>query len=975
LEQEEIVLTKISKSKLEPLDGEIRYIHYLPENGIWDIFWSASITIDGQSHTMPNSTEARVDLRSDVQRKMVGRKDTLETLAHRRSAEIQSALRNHRLSGPTDRAQVEVKYSVLHPVVAKGSDVHYKLTQISKNLGEPSVSTTALSSLQEALAAAEVVKQELELALESYGKRDTRRTFQRCVADQLERGQAEVWVSTVTEEQLSELGGDANRLYQLLIEGKKANSLAFNETTLEAAKQRSDLFTPKQCQVLQTRKEVVEALYAAELDLVAAEEKKKAAEELLRLQMQEKANSMTIQRGAPVEIKGLKARPELNGGLGTYMGLGQGDRFIVRLDHDGKDIALKAENFVKWDYATRGPLPESHAKWTCNACTFLHGGHLAMLSRCSVCDTPKGTPAPVQQKETETKSPVDNSTKSTPSNPTKNNPKGGKVEVPSSVQSDKAHAKPVPSQNKAPVKNPSDKAPAKKKTPNPKGEKLTVAPSDANCKAQPKKVTPDNKSTEKVMEMDKDEREKLRCKHGAACAVLKRDADACRFAHTPEEIALYHPEHPSSIAFSILREDPTDESPTGVGSRGFEANLPIPSNGGGKKAKQPKKCKNGFDCQLLKKSPTACRFFHPPEEIAYHHHGNNGAPKQNGKAASVSSKPKVTKPGLCWKGLDCRKLKNSATACPFFHLPDEILAFHPNYQPVVSPPTRATPQPVPNGKDASAKHEEQSKGNASKGKGKKKPARCKNGLDCRNLQKDAFSCLFYHPPNEILVYHPNANVPQENLSVTESASRSGKTSSEGSSPSQKDISVTEREIQIASSTVGHVAERLYNIMKNSRAKVKISQNKTDSNGMSTVWVSGTEEAVAKAAAMVIESALKYHKFSTSRAEPEDISVLSGLSNEDSSKTQNRKQSTLVTPTSSSSKDEALMAFVQRHQDCLKCPPKDFYEWLKASDIVSLVELVEACKDEDFLQTEMQENGLKGFKRKPFVNAAKAAMKV
>jgi hypothetical protein len=971
LEQDEIVLTKISKSRLEVLDGEIRYIHYLPDNGIWDIFWRASINIDGQSHTTSNSTEARVDLRSDAQRKMVGRKNALETLAHRRSAEIQSALRNYRLSGPTDRAQVEEKYSVLHPVVAKGSDVHHKLTQIYKNMEEPSVST-ALPSLQEALAAAEVVKQELESALESYGKRDTRRTFQRCVADQLERGQAEVWVSAVTKEQLTELGGDANRLYQLLIEGKKANSLAFNETTLEAAKQRSDLFTPKQCQVLQTRKEVIETSYAAELDLVAAEEKKKAAEELQRRQMEEKVKSMQIPRGAPVEIKGLKARPELDGGLGTYMGLGQGDRFIVRLDHDGKDIALKAENFDKWDYATRG-APKSHAKWTCAACTFLHGEHLAMLSRCSVCDTPKGTPA--HQEETETKSPVDNSTKSYPSNQTKNDPKGVQVEVMSSLQSATAHTKTVPSENKAPVKKPSDKAPAKKKTPNPKGEKITVAPPDANCKAQPRKATSDNKPTKRVMQMDidedKDEGERLRCTYGAACVALKRDADACRFAHTPEEIALYHPGHPSSIAFSIFREDPTDEPPANVGGRRFEDILPVLSIDGEQKDRQPKRCNNGFDCRLLKKSPNACHFFHTPEEIAYHHRGNNGT------TAPVSSKPGEKLSARCMKGLDCRKLKNGATACPFFHQSGEISVFHPNYQPVLSPPAQATPQPVLNGKAASAKYEAQSKGNASKGKGEKKPARCRKGLDCRKMQKDDFACPFYHPLSEILVYHSNANIPQHNLSVTDNTSRSGKTFPEDSPPPRKDLSATEREFLIASSTVVHVVgknmKRLYIIMKTSGAKVKISR-KADSNGMCTVRVLGTEEAVAKASELVFEAALNSAKFSTARAELEDISLLSGLSNEDSS-TPNKNQSTLVTPTSSSGKDGALMAFVQMHQDCLKCPPKDFHEWLKANDIISLVELVEACKDKDFLQSEMQANGLKGFKRKPFVNAAKAAMEV
>ena len=61
-------------------------------------------------------------------------------------------------------------------------------------------------------------------------------------------------MTSVTEGELETYGGDKNRLYQLLVEGKRAASLAFNDTTLEAAEKRSDLFTHKQCQVLRKKK-------------------------------------------------------------------------------------------------------------------------------------------------------------------------------------------------------------------------------------------------------------------------------------------------------------------------------------------------------------------------------------------------------------------------------------------------------------------------------------------------------------------------------------------------------------------------------------------------------------------------------------------------------------------------------------------------------------------------------------------------
>lgn len=68
----------------------------------------------------------------------------------------------------------------------------------------------------------------------------------------------------------------------------------------------------------------------------------------------------------------------------------------------------------------------------------------------------------------------------------------------------------------------------------------------------------------------------------------------------------------------------------------------------------------------------------------------------------------------------------------------------------------------------------------------------------------------------------------------------------------------------------------------------------------------------------------------------------------------------------------LLEFLKSQKSCLKCTPEDFYNWLMSQDVNSISSLSEAVSDDDFL-TEMQKNGIKGFKRSTFKKNLAATM--
>ena len=67
----------------------------------------------------------------------------------------------------------------------------------------------------------------------------------------------------------------------------------------------------------------------------------------------------------------------------------------------------------------------------------------------------------------------------------------------------------------------------------------------------------------------------------------------------------------------------------------------------------------------------------------------------------------------------------------------------------------------------------------------------------------------------------------------------------------------------------------------------------------------------------------------------------------------------------------LLAFLSINLKCLKCSPKDFFDWLVCSHgIASLASLLSTMNLNPEFASVMQANGLKGYKRGPFMKAVK-----
>ena len=79
-----------------------------------------------------------------------------------------------------------------------------------------------LAALKEALQLAGPAKEHLEAQFATSAKKDALKSFKRFVAGLLEGGEAAAWLRTVEEDDLKLQGGEPNRLYQLLVEGKGA---------------------------------------------------------------------------------------------------------------------------------------------------------------------------------------------------------------------------------------------------------------------------------------------------------------------------------------------------------------------------------------------------------------------------------------------------------------------------------------------------------------------------------------------------------------------------------------------------------------------------------------------------------------------------------------------------------------------------------------------------------------------------------
>ncbi|CAB9513037.1 expressed unknown protein [Seminavis robusta] len=378
------------------LAGEIEVDLTLPHHGLWDIRWSFTVELEsGDTDESELSTEATVDLVSPKFKAQMSHMKSFEGVAQRRTMELLGALR--KLSTTTGtHANAQSRYETLREATLKAKHCEFHLEKAMGTVGVNVTSPdTPLGALRSALVQAKPLLEELDGALAKHEKRVTKKKFKQAVYDVLGAGEGSAWVATVSEDTLKdEMSGDSNRLYQLLMEGKKAYNLELvDAATLCAAAARDDIFSAKQLGALAERADEREIKAAEEAGREIIESEKREALENERVSMEKKAARLKFERGAIVQIKDLKSEPSLNGRLAHYMGIGSGERYVLRLN-EGREIALRRFNFIKWSgigNANWGPPPGKNKKshsWSCNCCTFLHEGYDANdLNTCTICGT------------------------------------------------------------------------------------------------------------------------------------------------------------------------------------------------------------------------------------------------------------------------------------------------------------------------------------------------------------------------------------------------------------------------------------------------------------------------------------------------------------------------------------------------------------------------------------------------------------
>jgi len=397
-----------------------------PECGIWSIWWQARLLLVDVTETETSSSAPRnIDLTDPLLKRFQVLIPAHLKMARRRTGELRAALQQLRAIQSMPRDVVESRYWDLHRVIAAARAMQQILSTTLEGLDEDAEACSELMALQQALGATTIEKSKIDHLIQANQRKEGLKAFQQSIAAMIESGEAASWIKHVSVQDLESTGGEVNRLYQLLVEGKKANSLSLDSATLGNASNRADIFSKKQCDTLLQRSSEVQALMLAETDRMVKETQEQEAAEKARRELEKRAqliprgsklsmesSSMCVSHRshqpssivALVQIHSLQNKAELNGSVGIYMGLGSGDRHVVKLYGGDKEVSLLKKNFELWngspydvckDCPSSNPVPLSSdsaptSTWQCVECSFLHEGYLAKATICDLCDTPRG---------------------------------------------------------------------------------------------------------------------------------------------------------------------------------------------------------------------------------------------------------------------------------------------------------------------------------------------------------------------------------------------------------------------------------------------------------------------------------------------------------------------------------------------------------------------------------------------------------
>ena len=270
---------------LEHIPEYVKEIEF-PSWGIFNVSWYAQLIVDGLDMNTARSDSVQITVLPPDCERAFKERPALIKMAHETTSRLQQEFHLFQTQQPktfqSDRTWLQQRNVFWHRALGSAQSLIHKLETNLKELDQDPIENSEvcpqLMTLKKIVSDAAVVQPALVDAMEFLNKKATRKSFAQDFAVKLAKGIAGTWLSKVSKGGLAKLGGDVNRLYQLLTQGKAA-SLFLDSASLRAAASRTDLFSSKQCKTLFERSDEMEAEKQAELDLAVKEQLEKEAAE------------------------------------------------------------------------------------------------------------------------------------------------------------------------------------------------------------------------------------------------------------------------------------------------------------------------------------------------------------------------------------------------------------------------------------------------------------------------------------------------------------------------------------------------------------------------------------------------------------------------------------------------------------------------------------------------------------------------
>jgi len=856
---------------------------------------------------------------------------------------------------------------------------------------------TELNLLVETLDLAACVKKEIESCLIiGKGKSANLNIFKSYVAALVEGGGAAQWLKDVTEDSLKLAHGHSNRLYQLLIENKIPKSSKLIQTfylegdlqLLQIATQRADLFSSKQLHALHIRKRELAKAQAEELAAVTAAIRSRR-EELLRVRgdspiAEPIRTGSALQRFVPEEDDPASYNASHNASYNavqqhpTKTTVGAGSDVLIQCEAVEPHVSHYPHKMVESEMSIHDikrndakniflkDLTKSNQQFTkdelcsdCNATNYIHSTSLNLMPTLSA-----PTYKPSNQKQ-DFISALSNSA-SAGAHP----PKSEKQ------QDDDQGEWVTASQKKGGSSSKWSTAGSKQSSQKSISSNLK---SSAPGPGEPKKG---------------ENNERWRCQNGASCYWLKKGPDVCRYYHPPEEIAavarakLTGPTKGEKLgAVSAATRDSASVKSTGSGSGGtrVEKTLRISPSvvgwiiGKGGKTILNLKEESGAGVWIDQESmdPEAMRIVYITGSAESVEKAITMVKDLVEAAPGISPGSIVEVEGSTEELTPMQPLQSSTTKAASTNsvdsnkVPSTIASravSSDSFSSVVSsaPTTNGTQAPAT--KKAAASTNTATTTNSTTAT-TTKPAVMGSGAlggvqktpsleDSLPLQQSSLPLS----GNDIGSSHGSSLLLDSNLAPSLAPGYTTATNTAISAPStddflQRPLSHVNSQPMMPHFTLSLGELSPFISTPTNAQSMNFAQGTIGSppfSGMMHDPSYGTGVMLERNNSSFGNSSLYPHDGSQTSTPPEPVA---------------REMS----PSSTSSASDALLAFLQSYQSCFKGSAESFHQWLKDSeDIDNLSDLADAISDEDYVREVLQPGdglvGLKGFKRISFKKA-------